>query len=59
MAPNVNSLMSDFAAAISNVDLNASFSNHDFEVIHNAVDAHGVAVFRDQFLEDDALVAFV
>ena len=58
MAPNVNSLMSDFAAAISNIDLNASFSNHEFEVIHNAVDAHGVAVFRDQFLEDDALVAF-
>ena len=57
MKPNVNALMDDFAIEISSVDLNTSLTYHQFETIHSAVDAYGVAVFRNQFIKDDALIA--
>lgn len=47
-----------FAAEISGVDLGSPLSEEDFEVLHEAVDVHGVAVFRRQFLDDSQLVAF-
>ena len=56
--PYVNGLKGDFAAEITGVDLNESLTNHQFEIIHNAVDAHGVAIFHNQFIKDDALIAF-
>ena len=56
--PYVNSLKGDFAAEITGVDLNTSLTNHQFEIIHDAVDTHCVAVFHNQFIKDDALIAF-
>ena len=58
MKPNVIALKGDFAAEISGVNLNTSLTNHQFETIHVAVDSHGVAVFQNQFIKDDALIAF-
>ena len=58
MEPNVIALKGDFAAEISGVNLNTSLTNHQFETIHVAVDSHGVAVFHNQFIKDDALIAF-
>ena len=58
MKPNVNALMGDFAIEISSVDLNTSLIHHQFETIHSAFDAHGVTVFRNQFIKEDALIAF-
>ena len=58
MEPNVIALKGDFAAEISGVNLNTSLTNHQFETIHVAVDSHGVAVFQNQFIKDDALIAF-
>ena len=57
MKPNVNALMGDFAIEISSVDLNNYLTHHQFETIHSTVDAYGVAVFRNQFTKDDALIA--
>ena len=57
MKPKVIALMGDFAVEISSVNLNTSLTNHQFQTIHSAVDSHGVAVFHNQFIDDDALIA--
>lgn len=55
---NIRSLMDGFAAEISGIDLAGPISDDSFEALHEAIDIHGVAVFRDQFLDDAALVAY-
>lgn len=47
-----------FAAEISGIDLAKPLSVDAFDALREAIDAHGVAVFREQFLNDDGLVAF-
>jgi len=47
-----------FAAEFSGIDLSRPMTDEIFATIHEAIDTFAVAVFRDQFLEDEALVAF-
>lgn len=58
MAPNINSLMDGFAAEVSGLDLSSPVTDGEFEAVREAVDVHGVAVFRGQFLDDAALIGF-
>ena len=58
MTLTVTSLIGDFAATITGVDLKEPISDNIFADIHKAVDSHGVAVLRNQFLDDPALIAF-
>ncbi len=55
---NIKPLMNGFAAEISGVDLKRPIADGTFQALHEATDIHGVAVFRDQFLQDTDLVAF-
>ena len=55
---NIKSIGADFGAEISGIDLKSPISDAEFEALHEAVDVHGVAFIRGQFLEDAALVAF-
>ena len=58
MALTINTLMGDFAAEVSGVALTRPMDDDTFQCIHEAVDTHGVAVFRGQFLDDAALITF-
>lgn len=55
---DIKALMDGFAADISGIDLSRPIPDDTFAALHEAIDIHGVAVFRDQFLDDAALVAF-
>ncbi len=55
---NIKALMKGYAAEISGIDLKRPIADETFAALHEAVDIHGVAVFRDQFLQDAELVAF-
>lgn len=55
---NVDAIKNGFAAEVSGVDLRQPLADETFAAVREAVDAYGVAVFRDQFLQDEALVAF-
>lgn len=55
---NIKPILDGFAAEISGVDLSRPMSDETFEALHEAIDIHGVAVFRNQFLEDAELVAY-
>ncbi len=50
--------MGHFAVEISSVDLSTSLTHYQFEAILSAVDAHCIVVLRNQFIKDDALIAF-
>jgi len=54
----INGILGDFAAEISEVDVNKPLADEAFAELHAAVDTFGVAVLHDQFLDDRALVAF-
>ena len=54
----IKSISGDFVAEISGIDLKQALSDDTFGTLHEAIDIHGVAVFRDQFLTDSELVAF-
>jgi len=51
-------LRGDFAAEIAGVDLKEPLSEAGFDAIQAALDTYCIAVFRGQFLDDKALVAF-
>jgi alpha-ketoglutarate-dependent 2,4-dichlorophenoxyacetate dioxygenase len=55
---NIKALMNGYAAEISGIDLKRPMADETFAALHEAVDIHGFAVFRDQFLQDAELVAF-
>lgn len=55
---NVKTLLNGFAAEVSAIDLKLPIDDETFAALHEAIDLHGVAVFRGQFLQDAALVAF-
>ena len=50
MTLKVTSLIDDFAAAITGVDLKGALADNVFSAIHEAIDFSGVAIFRNQFL---------
>ena len=54
----ITQLKSGFAAEISGVDLKKEVPDAVFERINDTIDARGVVVFHNQFLEDAELVAF-
>ncbi len=54
----ITSIQRGFAAEISGVDLTRDLDDSTFATVHEAIDTHGVAVFRDQHLTDAPLVAF-
>ena len=58
MPLDVRSVKQDFGAHVTNVNVSAPLSEAAFAAIHAAWLAHGVLIFRDQHLDDDALVAF-
>ncbi len=55
---DIKALKDGFAVEISDVDLKSPLADGAFLALHNSIDNHGVAVFRDQFLQDSELVAF-
>lgn len=55
---NITSTMHEFAAEISDVDLKSPLSDATYAALHETIDVHAVAVFRNQFLADAELVAF-
>ncbi len=58
MTLKVTSLIGDFAATITGANLKSSLADNVFTAIHEAVDSFGVVIFRDQHLDDPALIAF-
>ena len=54
----IESINRDFVAEISRIEPKQAFSDDTFGTLHEAIDIHGVAVFRNQFLTDSELVAF-
>ena len=53
----IETLMKNFAANISDIDLSRPLTGPNFSALQDSIDAHGVAVFRGQFLDDESLVA--
>ena len=47
-----------FAVQISEIDLKKPMSNDTFAGLHETIDQHAVAIFRDQSLIDEQLVFF-
>jgi len=54
----IKPVLAGFAAEISGLDLKKPLDGDTFAALHAAIDEYGVAVFRDQFLEDADLVRF-
>ena len=54
---NTKAVKKDFVAEITGIDLKRPLDGPAFDALREAVDLHGVAVFRGQFLGDEALVA--
>ena len=51
-------LVDGFAVLISNIDLKKSIPNHTFARLHEIIDQHAVAIFRDQSLINEQLIFF-
>ena len=49
-------LVDGFAVQISEIDLKKPMSNETFAGLHETIDQHAVAIFRDQSLIDGQLV---
>ena len=58
MAISIARLNGGFGAEIRGVDLSSTITSPAFEEIHNAWLAHGILLFREQQLDDPALVTF-
>ena len=50
--------LADFAVQISEIDVKQPISIESFAVLHEIIDQHAVAVFRNQHIEDVQLVEF-
>ena len=53
----IKTLMKSFVAEISDIDLSQPLDEPGFAALQETIDAHGVAAFRGQFLDDESLVA--
>ncbi len=53
----IKTLMKNFVAEISDIDLSHPLGEPVFSALQETIDAHGVAAFRGQFLDDESLVA--
>ncbi len=54
----VQAIIDDFGAEISGIDLKSAIPDDTFAALHEAIDRHAVAIFREQFLSSEELATF-
>ncbi len=58
MSLSIAPIKDNFAAEVQGISVSNALSRETIETLQNAIDQHGVLVFRDQNIDDEQQIAF-